>query len=93
MQYEDYFTNYEKRLNEAMLNGFLNNNFQPLYEYMYKTLGQVKANQWMMKSKRDKKLTCAKMICDYISPSEANMDKVILKAQKYIQKCSKRNIK
>ena len=86
MDYEDYFTDYEKRLKDAILDGFLNNNFQPLYEYMYKSKGRDYANSWMLLGKKQKKLTCAELIVSTFSPTELNMPKVIQKAQKYIEK-------
>lgn len=88
MKYEECFTDYEKMLHQGILDGFCNNQFQMLYEYLYKRKGAQFANDWMMRKKASKKRFCAEMLLLYI---EGNT-KLKEKAQKYINKCNKRGI-
>lgn len=89
MRYEETFIDWEKMFDRGILEGFVSNNFQTLYEYLYKRKGVEYANTWALQSKRDKKKYCAELITKYIKDN----DGVVLKAQKYLTKCLKRDKK
>lgn len=88
MKYSEAFTDYEKMLHEGILNGFIRNDFQLLYEYLYKRKGVSFANSFMMKSKREKKRYCADLVLVYIDSEALHQ-----KATKYITKYDKRQKK
>lgn len=84
MNYEHTFTDWDKMLKEGLLQGFLSNKYQTIYEYLYKRVGIDYANTWMMQGKNEKKRYCAEMILKYID------DEVVKeKAIKYLRKVRK----
>lgn len=81
MNYEDVFTDWEKRRLEACRQGFLCKDFSYLYLWFMQRQGMQFAEEWNQTlSKAEKKELCAKMLVLYETD-----EKIRLKALKWLK--------